>query len=76
MTSGRSKRIIFTRHAYQKFELLKKYGFNVSEAAVREAVVSPNLVDRRGDQLLALKPIDHEYTIRVVYKIVNDNIVW
>ena len=32
-------------------------------------------MDKRGDLLLALKPIDREYAIRVVYKIVNDNIV-
>ena len=42
---------------------------------MKEAVLSPSHVDRRGDQLLALKPINREYAIRVVYKIVNDNIV-
>jgi len=75
LISERSKRIRFTRHAHHKFELLKKYGFSVSEDTVREAVTNPSRLDGRDDQLLALKPINPEYAIRVVYKIVNDNIV-
>jgi len=64
----RSKKIRLTSHAHQKFEFLRRYGFEVSEAAVEEAVLNPSRVDRRGDQLLTLKPIDREYAIRVVYK--------
>jgi len=71
----RSKKIRFTSHAHQKFELLRRYGFEVSEAAVKEALLSPSRVDKRGNLSLALKPIDREYAIRVAYKIVNDNIV-
>jgi len=37
--------------------------------------MSPSRVDRRGDLLLALKPIDREYAIRAAYKTVNDSIV-
>lgn len=75
MTSERLKKIRYTGHARQKFEFLRKYGFEVSEATVKETVVSPSRVDRRGDQILALKPIDREYAIRVVYKMMNGNIV-
>ena len=32
-------------------------------------------MERRGDQLLALKLVDQEHAIRVVYEEVNDNIV-
>jgi hypothetical protein len=42
---------------------------------VRQAVGHPTRVDRRGDQMLAVKPIDEEHAIRVVYEEVNDNIV-
>lgn len=42
---------------------------------VRYSVEYPIRVDRRGDQLLALKPIDEEHAISVVYEEVNDNIV-
>ena len=75
MVSEESKRIRFTSHAHQKFEFLRRYGFEVSEGAVKEAVLSPGRVDRRGEQLLALKSIGREYAIGVLCKIVNDNIV-
>jgi hypothetical protein len=70
-----TKNVEFTKHAYDKFELLRKYGFDISRATVEEAVASPYLVDRRDDQVLVLKPLDQEYALRVVYKMVNDNIV-
>lgn len=69
------KKVKFTKHAYEKFSFLKRYGFEVDEKVVRQAVGHPTRVDRRGDQLLALKPIDEEHAIRVVYEEVNDNIV-
>lgn len=48
------KKVRFTKHAYEKFALLKKYGFPIDEAAVRQAIASPTQLGRRGDQLLAL----------------------
>ena len=70
-----AKKVEFTKHAYDKFGLLRKYGFDISRATVEEAVASPCLVDRRDDHVLVLKPLDREYALRVVYKMVNDNIV-
>ena len=75
MASKTSRKIRFTRHAREKFELLKKYGFEISQATVEEAIGKPHLVERKDDQVLALKPLDPEYAVRVVYKMVNDNIV-
>jgi hypothetical protein len=69
------KKIKFTKHAQGKFEFLRKYRFDVSQASVEEAVLDPRRVDRRDDQLLALRPMDREYALRVVYRIMNDNIV-
>jgi len=54
---------------------LKKYRFEISETSIREAVMNPSRVDRKDDQMLALKPLDREYALRVVYRMVNDNIV-
>ncbi len=73
--SPKQPKIRFTRHAKDKFKLLKEYGFDLAEAKVTEAVTSPSRVDRRGGQLLALKPLDQEYAIRVVHKFVNGNIL-
>ena len=75
MVAETPKKVEFTKHAYDKFELLRKYGFEISRATVEEAVASPYLVGRRDDQVLVLKPLDREYALRVVYKMVNDNIV-
>ena len=69
------KKIIFTQHAKDKFQLLKNYGFSVSEAVVRETLSDPVRVDRRNNQLLALRPINQEHALRVVYRLVNDKIV-
>jgi len=75
LTFGRSGKIKLTKHARHKFELLRKYGFNVSEITLEEAITNPNRMDRRDDQLLALKVTDQEYALRAVYRAVNDNIV-
>jgi hypothetical protein len=50
----------FTRHAREKFELPKKYGFEISQATVEEAVAKPHLAERKDDQVLVLKPLDPE----------------
>lgn len=75
MASIKDKKIRFTKHASEKFELLKSYGFDVTEAVVKDAVVGPSRVDQREDQMLALRPLNEEYALRVVYKRINDNIV-
>lgn len=68
-------KVRFTKHAYEKFAFLKRYGFEVDEAMVRQTVENPTRVERRGDQLLALRPINQEHAIGVVCEKVNDNIV-
>jgi hypothetical protein len=75
LRSERLKKVTFTRYAQEKFQFLKGYGFEITEASIREAVLNPSRVERKDDQLLALKPLDREYAVRVAYRIVNDNIV-
>ena len=72
MASERPKKITFTKHARDKLKFLGEYGFTISETSVREAVGKPSRIDRRNDQIMALKPLDREYALRVVYKIVNE----
>jgi hypothetical protein len=64
-----------SRDMRERFELPKKYGFEISQATVEEAVAKPHLAERKDDQVLALKPFDPIYAVRVVYKMVNDSIV-
>ena len=70
-----SRRIRFTRHAREKMQLLAGYGFHVTEDMVGEAIRSPARVDRRGGQLLAIRPINEKYALRVVYEIRGGEIV-
>jgi len=59
----------FTRHAREKFEFVKRYGFDVDRSKVVEAVLDPDRLDRRGDQCLALKVLDETHALRVVYEV-------
>ncbi|MEM0450933.1 MAG: DUF2283 domain-containing protein [Nitrososphaerota archaeon] len=65
-----SEGVRFSRHAAEKLELLKKkYGFNISLNQVLETINRPVRVDRRGDQYLAIKPVDEKHALRVVYEV-------
>lgn len=70
-----SRGVVFTKHASEKFELLKRYGFVVSREFVEGAVANPDRVDQRADLAFAIKALDEEYGLRVVYRRANDNIV-
>jgi len=48
-----ASRVRFTRHAVEKFELLKHYGFEISRKEVVEALLRPERVDERGSQFFA-----------------------
>jgi len=71
----KARRIKFTRHASEKFELLKGYGFVLTERYVEDVIENPDRVDERDDLALAIKSMDEEYGLRVVYRRTNDNIV-
>lgn len=49
-----ASRVRFTRHAAEKFELLKRYGFEVNKKEVVGAVLHPERVDERGASSLRL----------------------
>jgi len=68
-------KVRFTKHASEKLELLKRYGFAVTEKQVRDAIANPDRVDERDELALAIRVLDREYGLRVVYKTTNDNIV-
>ncbi|MBS7623416.1 hypothetical protein KEJ39_07060 [Candidatus Bathyarchaeota archaeon] len=68
MKPERVKRVKFTKHAREKFKLLSKYGFEIDENTVKRVIEDPVRVDNRGNHLLALKPIDQEFAVRVVYE--------
>ena len=61
-------RIRFTKHAIAKFEVVKRYGFEITDVYVIEAVLAPDRVDKRDDQYFAIRTIDSKYALRVVYE--------
>jgi|SRR3989337_2041886 len=63
----------FTKHAIQKFALLRKVKFPISKRKVRLAIISPTRLEKgREGALIATKILDEEYALRVVYKHSDD----
>lgn len=61
--------IVFTKHASEKFKVLKRHKFVVTKQQVLDAVNKPELIDNSGLPLLiAQKKIDKSHVLRVVYK--------
>ena len=61
--------IVFTRHAREKFLLLKSHGVTVTEKQVRDALEVPYLIDHsRFPLLIAQIGFDAHRVLRVVYK--------
>lgn len=61
--------IIFTKHARNKFEILKRHKFLIAEGQVLKTVEKPDLIDKsRLPLLIAQRKIDRHHVLRVVYK--------
>ena len=61
--------IIFTKHAEDKFEILKRHKFLISKNQVVKTIESPDLIDKSHPPLLIVqRKIDKNYVLRVVYK--------
>ncbi|NCO15564.1 DUF4258 domain-containing protein [Candidatus Wolfebacteria bacterium CG18_big_fil_WC_8_21_14_2_50_39_7] len=61
--------IIFTKHARDKFGILKRHKFLISKNQVIKTIEEPDLIDNsRLPLLIAQRKIDRDYVLRVVYK--------
>lgn len=61
--------IHFTKHAIEKFAILKERGFTVSKNKVAETVTKPDSIDRsRHPLVIAQAMFDKNHVLRVVYK--------
>lgn len=61
--------IRFTKHALEKFEILRHHGFLVSKNAVVKAVRNPDLIDHsRAPLKIAQRRFDKDHVLRIVYK--------
>lgn len=65
--------IHFTKHALEKFEILKRHGFVVSKAVITGALETPDLVDYSKLPLkIAQREFDKDHVLRVVYREENN----
>jgi hypothetical protein len=61
--------IVFTKHANEKFKVLKRHKFTVLRRQILDAVKHPDSIDySRVPLLIAQKQIDKRHVLRVVYK--------
>lgn len=61
--------IHFTRHAQEKFSILKRHHYIVTKEQVAAALQNPEVIDdTRSPLLIAQKSIDDQHVLRVVYK--------
>jgi hypothetical protein len=61
--------------AREKFEILKRYNFEISEEEVIKAIQNPERVDKRSTQHLAIRAIDEKHALRVVYEERKDHLL-
>jgi len=71
----RRSKIRFTKHAREKFEFVRRYGFEIDEEKVIEAIQNPIRVDQKNAQYFAIKAINAKYALRVVYEKRKDYLV-
>ena len=66
-------KIIFTKHAFRKREILKELGWDISLDLVKETVSEPDFKgETKQGQPVALKYLDNKHVLRVVYKVGGD----
>jgi hypothetical protein len=63
----------FTQHAREKFEILARHNFVVTEAQVVEALTSPDKVDTDREPMVAQKVFDEKHVLRVVFRVEGDD---
>ena len=75
MECNRGHKVRFTKHAREKFEVLKRYGFEISEEEVIRTIRDPARVDKKGSQYFAIKATNAEHALRVVYEERKDHLL-
>ncbi len=61
--------VTFTKHAREKFEVLKRHDILIFEHQVLEAIRNPEHIDHsRAPLIIAQRTIDSRHVLRVVYK--------
>jgi septum formation topological specificity factor MinE len=65
--------IVFTKHARDKFVILRRHGFRILERQIITTIEKPDKIDySRLPLLIAQRRLHKVHVLRVVYKIEND----
>ncbi|MBI3363163.1 MAG: DUF4258 domain-containing protein [Chloroflexi bacterium] len=65
--------IRFSRHAREKFEILARHKFVVTEAQVIDTLNSPDKVETDRDPPVAQKTFDERHVLRVVFRVEGED---
>jgi len=64
-----SLKIRYTRHAEQKFDVLRRHGFEVRREQVEETLRIPEaIIPQEGGRFIAQRAISRRHLLRVVYR--------
>jgi hypothetical protein len=58
----------FTKHATEKFGVLRTFGFTLSQDQVTGAITAPDKRENRGSQTISTKVLDSKFALRVVHE--------
>ena len=61
-------KIRFTKHALEKADLLKHYGFAISQRKIIETILKPDLTETKDSQHIATRILDRHHALRVIYE--------
>ncbi len=61
--------VVYTKHAEDKFEVLRRHGFAVTHTQVDETVFNPErVIPQPGGRFVAQRGISEQHVLRVVYR--------
>ncbi len=69
-------KIEFTKHAREKFIILRQHNFAVEEFKVIQAILQPSKVEAsRKNRFVSERAIDETHLLRVIYEVSEDRII-
>ena len=69
------KNIVFSKHALDKIEILKKHKIIIEKKLIEETIIKPDSIDiGYKDRLVAQKTLDETHVLRVVYEESGKNV--
>jgi hypothetical protein len=58
----------FTKHATEKFGLLRSFGFTLTQDQVAGTITAPDRRENRGSQTISTNVLDGKFALRVVHE--------